>query len=141
MDKLATENGVSYFLQWVQTRFMEVEVSKVAQLMTDLFKRGRRRSDQPVRDFNVEFERMVLRLTEIQCHVPPLIKAWLYLDKLRLSEQEELALSSSVNNEYDCKKLQTCGFGFKTEPSDGRGLGEVKMQKEVASDGRGKAFT
>lgn len=65
VDKLATENGVSYFLQWVQTRFMEVEVSKVAQLVTDFFKRGRRRSDQPVRDFNVEFERMVLRLTEI----------------------------------------------------------------------------
>ena len=85
---------------------MEVEVSKVAQIMTDLFKRGRRRSDQTVRDFNVEFERMVLRLTEIQCHVPPLIKAWLYLDKLRLNEQEELALLSSVNNEYDCKKLQ-----------------------------------
>ena len=106
VDKLATENGVSYFLQWVQTRFMEVEVSKVAQLMTDLFKRGRWRSDQTVRDFNVEFERMVLRLTEIQCHVPPLIKAWLYLDKLRLNEQEELALLSSVNNEYDCKKLQ-----------------------------------
>eukprot|EP00435_Cladocopium_sp_Y103_P061043 s39_g22.t1 len=97
---------VSYYLQWVQTRFMEVEVSKVAQLMSDLFRRGRRRHDQPVRDFNVEFERMVLRLTEIQCHVPPLIKAWLYLDKLRLSEAEELALLSSVNNEYDCKKLQ-----------------------------------
>lgn len=30
----------------------------------------------------------------------------MYLDKLRLSEQEELALLSSVNNEYDCKKLQ-----------------------------------
>lgn len=106
VDRLATEGGVSYFLQWVQTRFMEVEVSKVAQMMSDLFKKGRRRHDQPIRDFNVEFERMVLRLNEIQCQVPPMIKAWLYLDKLRLSETEELALLSSVNNEYDCRKLQ-----------------------------------
>ena len=120
---------------------MEVEVSKVAQLMTDLFKRGRRRSDQTVRDFNVEFERMVLRLTEIQCHVPPLIKAWLYLDKLRLSEQEELALLSSVNNEYDCKKLQHAALVQVRRPFDGRELGEVKMQKELASAGRGRVFT
>ena len=30
----------------------------------------------------------------------------LYVDKLRLSEPEELALRSSVNNEYDAQKLQ-----------------------------------
>lgn len=36
----------------------------------------------------------------------PLIKGWLYLDKLRLSEAEELALLSSVNNQYDVRKLQ-----------------------------------
>ena len=59
-----------------------------------------------MRDFNVEFARLVLRLAEIQCSVPPMIKAWLYLDKLRLSETEELALLSSVNNDYDCRKLQ-----------------------------------
>eukprot|EP00438_Fugacium_kawagutii_P025852 Skav231407 [mRNA] locus=scaffold4039:44689:52020:- [translate_table: standard] len=106
VDRLASDTGVSYFLQWIQARFTEVEVSKIAQLMSDLFKRGRRRQDQSVRDFNVEFERMILRLAEIQCDVPPLIKAWLYLDKLRLSEGEELSLLSSVNNEYDCRRLQ-----------------------------------
>lgn len=30
---------------------------------------------------------------------------------------------------------------FKTEPSGDRGLGEVRMQKEVASAGQGRAFT
>ena len=34
------------------------------------------------------------------------MKAWLYVDKLRLIEAEELALLSSVNNEFDVKKLQ-----------------------------------
>ena len=106
MDILATENGVSYYLEWIQTRFMEVEITKVSTMMSDLFRKCRRRSDQSVRDFNVEFERLVLRLHEVQCELPPLVKAWLYLDKLRLSETEELALLSSVNNKFDVKRLQ-----------------------------------
>ncbi|CAE7625750.1 ND5 [Symbiodinium sp. CCMP2592] len=76
------------FLEWIQARFMEMEVSKISQMMTHLFKRCKRRQDQPVREFNVEFERLVLRLREVKCELPPLVKAWLYLDKLRLSEGE-----------------------------------------------------
>ena len=86
--------------------FMDVEVSKISQMMTDLFRRCKRRQDQSVRDFNVEFERMVLRLHEVRCDLPPMVKAWLYLDKLRLTEVEELALLSSVGNEYDVRRLQ-----------------------------------
>jgi len=85
---------------------MDVEVSKISQMMTDLFRRCKRRQDQSVRDFNVEFERMVLRLHEVRCDLPLLVKAWLYLDKLRLSEGEELALLASVGNEYDVRRLQ-----------------------------------
>lgn len=33
-------------------------------------------------------------------------EGWLYLDKLKLSETEELTLLSSVNNKFDCSKLQ-----------------------------------
>ena len=106
MDVLSSAGGVDYFLEWIQTRFMEVEMSKISQMMNDLFRRCKRRSDQSVRDFNVEFERMVLRLHEVRCELPPLVKAWLYVDKLRLSESEELALLASCGNEYDCKKLQ-----------------------------------
>ena len=106
LDIMGSEHGVSYFLEWIQTRFMEVEVSKGSQMMGDLFRRCRRRPEQSVRDFNVEFERLVLRLHEVQCERPPLIKAWLYLDRLKLTEGEELALLSSVNNQYDVRKLQ-----------------------------------
>ena len=59
-----------------------------------------------MREFNVEFERLVLRLREVRCELPPLVKAWLYVDKLRLSENEELALLASVGNEYDVRRLQ-----------------------------------
>ena len=106
IDRLGSEEGMGYYLDWVQTRFMDVEVSKISQMMTDLFRRCRRRQEQSVRDFNVEFERMVLRLHEVRCDLPPLVKAWLYLDKLRLTETEELALLASVGNEYDVRKLQ-----------------------------------
>ena len=106
MDSLSSENGVDYFLEWVQTRFMEVEMSKISQMMNDLFRKCKKRPDQSVRDFNVEFERMVLRLHEVRCELPPLVKAWLYVDKLRLTESQELSLLSSCNNEFDCRKLQ-----------------------------------
>ena len=81
-DLLARADGVQYFLEWIQTRFMEMEVSKISRV----------KPEQPVRDFNVEFERLVIRLMEVRCELPPMVKAWLYLDKLRLTEAEELAL-------------------------------------------------
>lgn len=102
VDVLASENGISYFLEWIQTRFMEVEITKVSNMMVDLFKRCRRRRDQSVRDFNVELERLVLRLREVHCELPPL-KGWLYLDNLRLPESEELTLLSSVNKLHSSK--------------------------------------
>ena len=103
---MASPQGLGYYLEWIQTRFMEVEVSKISQLMAELFRKCKRKPEQSVRDFNVEFERLVLRLYEVKCELPPLVKAWFYVDKLRLSEGEELALLSSVNNEYDVRKLQ-----------------------------------
>ena len=131
MDILGSEVGVDYFLEWIQTRFMEVEVSKISQLMSDLFRRCKKRPEQSVREFNVDFERLVLRLHEVRCELPPLVKAWLYVDKLRLNEAEELALLASCNNEYDCRKLQQAaliqdralrhGFGG----SHGGGQGET----------------
>jgi len=106
MDILASESGVSYYLEWIQTRFMEVEMTKISGMMNDLFRKCKKRQEQSVREFNVEFERMVLRLREVQCELPPLVKAWLCVDKLRLSENEELALLASVGNEYDVRRLQ-----------------------------------
>lgn len=57
VDRLASDTGVSYFLHWVQTRFTEVEVSKIAQLMTELFKRGKRKHDQSIRADDPEVDR------------------------------------------------------------------------------------
>ena len=37
MDILASESGVSYYLEWIQTRFMEVEMTKISGMMNDLF--------------------------------------------------------------------------------------------------------
>jgi len=110
LDIMSTENGVDYFLEWIQTRFMEVEMSKISQTMNDLFRRCKKRPDQTVRYFNVEFGRMVLRLHEVRCELPPLVKAWLHVDKLKLTESQELSLLASCNNEFDCRKLQQAGL-------------------------------
>ena len=106
IDLLGSNEGMANYLEWVQTRFMDAKISKVSVMMSDLFRRCKRRTDQSVRDFNVEFERLVLRLHEVRCELPPLVKAWLYLDKLRLPKSEELALLASVGNEYDVRRLQ-----------------------------------
>lgn len=106
VDLLAAHDGVQYYLEWVRVRFMEVEVTKVGNVMTQLFRKCRRRSDQTVRDFNLEFERLILHLMELGCELPSLVKGWLYLDRLKLSENEEMSLLASVNNQYDVKALQ-----------------------------------
>ena len=149
MDILSSPHGVEYFLEWIQTRFMEVEMSKISQMMNDLFRRCKKRPDQSVRDFNVEFERMVLRLHEVRCELPPLVKAWLYVDKLKLTESEELALLASCNNEYDCRKLQQAaliqdrslrhGFGHSNGDNNkgwkgGRWKQSVHMTMDVDED-------
>ena len=106
MDILSSESGMNYFLEWIQTRFMGMGVSKISQIINDLFRKCKKRPDQSVRDFNVEFERMVLRLHEVRCEFLPLVKDWLYENKLRLTESQEFSLLSSCNNEFDCRKLQ-----------------------------------
>ena len=106
MDLLARPGGVNYFLDWVRVRFMEIEATKISNVMSELFRRCKRRSEQTVRDFNLEFERLLLHLRELNCELPDMVKAWLYLDKLRLSEAEEMAILSSVQNRYELKLLQ-----------------------------------
>ena len=85
---------------------MEIEVTKVAKVMTELFRRCCKRADQSVREFNLEYERLLMHLRELECELPPLVKAWLYLDKLHLAEGDEMSLLSSVNNKYDLKLRQ-----------------------------------
>lgn len=107
MEKVAS---IDYFLNWIRIPFMEIEVTKVASVMTELFRKYRRRSDQSVREFNLEYERLLMHLRELGYELPPLVKAWLYLDKLRLPESEEMNILSSVSNKYDLKLLQQAAF-------------------------------
>ena len=127
VDQLASERGMDYYMEWLQTRFMEAEVSKVSHVMSELFRRCKRKPEQSVRDFNVEFERLVLRLHELHCELPALVKAWLYVDKLKLSENEEVSLLASVNNEYDVRRLQQAAL------IQDRGLRRPGQHQEAAT--------
>ena len=63
--------------------------------------------------------RLLLHLKELDCELPGLVKAWLYLDKLKITESEELALLSSVHNKYDVKLLQQAAILHDRGPRRG----------------------
>ena len=106
VDRLGSRDGMAHYLEWVRVRFMEIEINKVGGIMNELFRKCRKRSDQSVRDYNMEFERLLLRLGELNCELPNLVKAWLYVDRLKMSEHDEVALLASVGNQYDLRALQ-----------------------------------
>ena len=85
MDALANEDGVEVFRRWVQERYQEVEVSKIAETLTHFFKRLRREAGQSIREFNSAFDRAHTRLLEIDCRLPEVAKAGAYLGSLGLS--------------------------------------------------------
>ena len=106
VEALASVGGMGVFKKWVQERYQEVEVSKIAETLTVFFKKLKRHPGQTVREFNSAFDRAHTRLLEIECRLPEVAKAWAYLNALGLSSSEELALLASVNNEYNTTKLQ-----------------------------------
>ena len=106
LDRLATVEGVEFFQEWIRTRFLDLELTKVKRVMTEFFRKFKRRPEHTMRDYNMEYERMILRLQEVSCELPPLVKAWAYLDKMGISENEETALLASVGNQFDYGLLQ-----------------------------------
>ena len=106
VDDLGGENGLKIYRAWIQERYQEVEVSKIAESLTAFFRRLKRQPGQTIREFNSAFDRSHSRLLEIDCRLPEVAKAWAYLSALSLSNSEELALLASVGNEYNTTKLQ-----------------------------------
>ena len=97
---------------------------------------ARKRPDQTVRYFNVEFGRMVLRLHEVRCELPPLVKAWLHVDKLKLTESQELSLLASRDKSSTAESSSKPALS-RTEPC-GMVLGAAaEGQASRARDGKG----
>ncbi|CAE7506765.1 GIP [Symbiodinium sp. CCMP2592] len=105
VDALAGETGLKVLWDWIQERYQEVEVSKIAESLTAFFRRLKRQPGQTIREFNSAFDRSHSRLLEIDCRLPEVAKAWAYLSALSLSSSEELALLASVGNDYNTSKL------------------------------------
>ncbi|OLQ01617.1 hypothetical protein AK812_SmicGene15619 [Symbiodinium microadriaticum] len=106
VDVLASESGVQVFRQWVQDRYQEVEVSKVAEALTYFFRKLKRGQHQSIREYNSLYDRAHTRLLEIDCKLPEVARAWAYLNGLGLSHSEELGVLASVNNDYNTSRLQ-----------------------------------
>ena len=106
LSLLDREDGVDYFKKWVETKYLEKEVVKVARTMSEFFKAFKKTTGQEIRDFNQQFDLHIGRLREIGCQLPEICVAWWYVDKLRLDNHAELNLLSSTNNDYNLEKLQ-----------------------------------
>ena len=106
VPRLAAEGGVSYFVSWVNSRFLDLEVARIGKAFSDFFRRLRRRPGQSIREYNSEYDRLHARLREVGCSLPQECAAWLYIDRLQLEEPQELNLLASVGNEYNLSKLQ-----------------------------------
>ena len=79
VETLASTQGMSVFRRWVQERYQEIEVSKIAEALTQFFKRLKRQPGQTVREFNSAFDRAHSRLLEIERRLPEVAKAWAHL--------------------------------------------------------------
>ena len=106
MDRLASRQGVDYFVEWIKDRYLDVQVTQIGRSLSGFFRGLRRRSDQSVRDYMAEFDRAYSRLTEVGCHLPDVAAAWVFVDRMGLEEQAELNLLASVGNQYSLKALQ-----------------------------------
>eukprot|EP00439_Symbiodinium_sp_Y106_P078490 s874_g17.t1 len=106
VDKLAGSDGMEYYLSWVTDRYLDVQVTQVGRSLGDFFRRLRRQQGQSVRDYMSDYDRALARLQECGCHLPDIAAAWVFVDRMSLSEEQELNLLASVQNEYSLKRLQ-----------------------------------
>ncbi|OLP81840.1 hypothetical protein AK812_SmicGene37558 [Symbiodinium microadriaticum] len=106
VPKLGSESGVGYFVSWINSRFLDLEIARIGKAFSDFFRRLKRRSGQSIREYNSEYDRLHARLREVGCSLPQECAAWLYIDRLQLEEAQELNLLASVGNEYNLHRLQ-----------------------------------
>eukprot|EP00439_Symbiodinium_sp_Y106_P021298 s4955_g2.t1 len=106
VPRLASDGGVSYFISWINARFLDLEVARIGKAFSDFFRRLKRRQGQSIREYNTEYDRLHARLREVGCSLPQECAAWLYIDRLQLEEAQELNLLASVGNEYNLHRLQ-----------------------------------
>ncbi|CAE7838363.1 RE2 [Symbiodinium sp. CCMP2592] len=106
VDRLASADGSSYFVDWVKDRYLDVQVTQVGRALSDFFRRLKRRNGQAIRDYVGEYDRAHARLLECGCKLPDIAAAWVFIDRMCLEEAAELNLLASVGNVYDLRRLQ-----------------------------------
>ncbi|CAE7477908.1 unnamed protein product, partial [Symbiodinium microadriaticum] len=55
VDRLACDNGVEYFVQWLNARFLDLEVARIGRAFSEFFRKLRRRPNQSIREYNTEY--------------------------------------------------------------------------------------
>ena len=67
IDKLGSEDGVKYFVQWIKERYLDVQVTQIGRGLSEFFRKLRKRPQQSIREYVGEFDRSYARLMECGC--------------------------------------------------------------------------
>ncbi|CAE7346231.1 GIP [Symbiodinium natans] len=133
MDRLASDDGIEYYISWVKDRYLDVQVTQVGRSLSDFFRRLKRRGGQSIRDYMSDFDRALARLNECGCVLPDLAAAWVFVDRMELEEGAELNLLASVGNQYNLKALQQAAIvqdRALRKPWEGQGRGDRNNKRE-----------
>ena len=132
VEKLGSEAGVEYFMEWIRDRYLDVQVTQVGRSLSEFFRRLRKKPGQAIRDYVGEFDRAHARLIEAGCTLPDIAAAWVFVDRMQLEEAAELNLLASVGNLYDLRLLQRAAIvqdRALRKPWEGGGKGSGKNNK------------
>ena len=72
---LKGNGGVKALMRWVQTDYMDAEISEVGAKLTVFFRKLRRGPSQDIQEFNRSYTRGVQELREIGIELPDLVTA------------------------------------------------------------------
>lgn len=75
MVELDCEGGVEHFKAWITEKYLDKEVVKVGEYLTEFCKQLRKGYQQDICEFNTEFNRRVSKLREVGCFLPDICVA------------------------------------------------------------------
>ena len=104
---LKGSDGVKTFLEYLSSKFPEIDVIDTPEVLTQFVKPACfRLRNEEIRDFNNRFNNLVTKLKAKKISVPDELVAFLYMAGARLPTERQASVLNGVGNVYDTQKLQ-----------------------------------
>ena len=104
---LKGSDGVKTFLEYLSSKFPEIDVIDTPEVLTQFVKPACfRLRNEEIRDFNNRFNNLVTKLKAKKISVPDELVAFLYMAGARLPTERQASVLNGVGNVYETQKLQ-----------------------------------